>query len=83
MLKKLTSRKFWLAVGSFIVLIANGAYTEAVAVIISYIGVEGAADVAERKESAKTEQFKVENALLSGDTIDDVDTSKIESGSGL
>lgn len=49
-LTSLLSRKFLLALGTFLVLVANGQYTEAVAVIIGYIGVEGAADFKSRSE---------------------------------
>lgn len=41
---RLLSRKFWLAVGAFITLCANGQYTEAVFVVSTYIGVEGTRD---------------------------------------
>ena len=43
-LKSLLSRKFLLALGTSLVFIASGAYTEAVAVILGFLGVQGAAD---------------------------------------
>lgn len=49
-LLSLTSRKFLLALGTFLVMVSNGQYTEAVAVVIGYIGVEGAADFKSRSE---------------------------------
>lgn len=49
-LTSLLSRKFLLALGTTLVLIANGAYTEAVAVILGFIGVEGAADFKSRSK---------------------------------
>lgn len=48
-LKSLLSRKFLLALGSALVFVANGAYTEAVAVILGFLGVEGVADTVSRK----------------------------------
>lgn len=50
-LTSLLSRKFLLALGTFLVLVANGQYTEAVAVVAAYIGVEGAADFKSRGEN--------------------------------
>lgn len=47
-LESLLSRKFLLALGTFLVLVASERYTEAVAVVIGYIGVEGAADFKSR-----------------------------------
>lgn len=47
-LQSLLSRKFLLAVGTFLVFIANNQYTEAVAVVATFIGVEGAADFKSR-----------------------------------
>lgn len=41
---KLTSRTFWLTVGTFIVFIANEQYTEAMAVAIAYITGEKVVD---------------------------------------
>lgn len=52
--RSLFTRKFLLALGTAIVFIANGAYTEAVAVILGYLGVEGAADAVSRVSSDKS-----------------------------
>ena len=41
---RLTSRKLWLAVGGFIAAAAAGEWGAAVAILLGYIGVEGAAD---------------------------------------
>lgn len=49
-LLSLLSRKFMLALGTVLIMVANGQYTEAVAVVIGYIGVEGAADFKSRSE---------------------------------
>lgn len=48
-LTSLLSRKFLLALGTTLVFVANGQYTEAVAVVLGYLGVEGAADAISRK----------------------------------
>lgn len=45
LLMRLTSRKLWLAVGGFITFVANKQYTEAMAVVLGYLGVEGGADM--------------------------------------
>jgi hypothetical protein len=42
--KRLTSRKFLLAVAALIVCVANANVPGAVAVVLGYIGVEGASD---------------------------------------
>lgn len=49
-LTSLLSRKFLLTLGTALVFIASGAYTEAVAVILGFLGVEGAADFKSRSE---------------------------------
>lgn len=54
-LLSLLSRKFLLALGTALVFIANGAYTEAVAVILGFLGVEGAADTISRTKTTTTE----------------------------
>jgi hypothetical protein len=46
-IKRLTSRKFLLAVAAFLTAIANGEILAACAVAIGYIGVEGAKDYAD------------------------------------
>lgn len=43
-LKRLTSRKFLLAVAAFITAVANGEVVAAVSVVLGYLGVEGATD---------------------------------------
>lgn len=52
-LSSLLSRKFLLALGTSLVFIANGAYTEAVAVILGFIGVEGASDFKSRSKQVE------------------------------
>lgn len=53
-LKSLLTRKFLLVLGTTIVLIANGQYTEAVAAVSAYVLAEGAADTVQRYQEAKT-----------------------------
>jgi len=54
-LRSLFTRKFLLALGTTLMLIANGQYTEAVAVVIGYLGVEGAADAVSRAKQTPAE----------------------------
>lgn len=56
-LKSLLSRKFLLALGMSLTLIANGAYAEAVAVVLGFLGVEGAGDVVSRYNDTKPEDI--------------------------
>jgi len=44
LLNKLTSRKFLLAVSGFIACVATGNVAGAVAIVLGYLGVEGAID---------------------------------------
>lgn len=44
LIRRTTSRKFLLAVGAFITLIANKQYVEATAIVLGFLGVEGALD---------------------------------------
>ena len=69
------SRKFLLAVGSFLVLVANGQYTEAVAVIIAYIGVNGIVEAKTGGVSLPSTKVSVESH-----NMDDVDTGVIITG---
>lgn len=52
-LKSLLSRKFLLALGTFLVFVANSQYTEAVAIALGFIGVEGAADFKARSKQVE------------------------------
>ena len=54
-LLSLLSRKFLLALGTSLVFISNGAYTEAVAVILAFLGVEGTSDAITRYNTTRTE----------------------------
>lgn len=48
MLDRLKSRKFWLAVSSFITFTALKQYTEAMGVVLAYLGVQGYTDAKQR-----------------------------------
>ncbi len=54
-IRSLFTRKFLLALGTTLVFVANGQYTEAVAVVIAYLGVEGAADAVGRVKTTPSE----------------------------
>lgn len=54
-LMSLLSRKFLLALGTSLVFISSGAYAEAVAIILAFLGVEGAGDVAQRYNESKVQ----------------------------
>lgn len=49
-LTSLLSRKFLLAVGTFLVFVANGQYTEAMGVVLAYLGVNGAVQAVTRSK---------------------------------
>lgn len=46
LIRKLASRKFLLALGAVITMVANEQYAEAVVVVMGYLGVEGYLDKA-------------------------------------
>lgn len=75
---RLTSRKFLLTVGSVCILLAAERYAEAVAVIIAFIGAEGAADAVSRYSDSKAEAVVARDKILlsTGDDFDeDIDTN--------
>lgn len=77
LLKRLSSRTFWIAIASFIGLMANDQYNEAAGVVIAYILAEKGKDAVEVAKGLKTPYISstvVEN--------DDVDRSKIVTGVG-
>jgi len=53
--KSLLSRKFLLVLGTTIVLIASSQYVEAVAVVLGYLGINVASEVASVKTTAVQE----------------------------
>lgn len=74
---RLRSRKFWLAVGAFITFVANGQYNEAMGVVVAYLGFQGASDAIEKYQQLPPKPKEVDVY----DDTDDVDTTKIVSGS--
>lgn len=53
-IERVTSRKFWVTVGSFITLVASKQYDEAVMIVLGYLGVNAVAEVsANRKKEAE------------------------------
>lgn len=79
LLKRLTSRKFLLAVGTALTAYANGQYDLAIITVLTYIGIEGLADVVGRFAQQKyvapvTKQAEVSKSLFSDlEDEDDVD----------
>lgn len=71
---RLSSRKLWLALGSFIVFIANKQYTEAMGVILAYIGVEGA------KDAIGGGSYTVSSRVKATQDDYEVDTNEIVTG---
>lgn len=81
LIRRLTSRKFLLTLGTALVLYSNGQYTELTVLIAGYIGVEGAGDVAERyskpkADTAKTELEATRLQILGADALPDTGVDK-------
>lgn len=75
--KRLTSRAFWLAVGTIITFIANDQWTEAMGVAIAYITGDRLTNVAEKVSGVNRPIDTIETYT---DTTDEVDTNSIVSG---
>lgn len=58
----LLSRKFLLALGSFITFVAQKDYDRAMWVVLGYLGIEGGADIVERHQGAKRPDVTVQEA---------------------
>lgn len=43
--QRLLSRKFWVAVGSFVTFVATGYYNEAMWTVLGYLGIQTVVDV--------------------------------------
>lgn len=81
LIKRLTSRKFLLTVGTALILISNQQWQELVVLIGAYVGVEGLSDAAERyaKPKANASQAELENTkiqLLGADALPDTGVDK-------
>lgn len=82
LIKRLTSRKFLLAVGGSLTLIANQQWQELTLLIGAYIAAEGGADVVERYRSVPSVDLsKIDTKQLSDIYNEAVDTGAIEPGS--
>lgn len=82
-IKRLSSRKFLLTVGTACILVANQQWTELVVLISGYVGVEGLGDASARYQAEKTKQNQVDQTtamLEAGLVPDDVDKSSITPG---
>lgn len=80
-LSRLSSRKLWIAVGTFIVFIMNEQYTEALSVVLVYLGVEGTADVAGRLKSGSNSSQALIDALAGSHAVvsdEDSDFSAVD-----
>lgn len=51
--ERLKSRKLWLAIGAFITFVANNQWSEAMGVVIAYLGLQGVQDTAKVYGEAK------------------------------
>jgi hypothetical protein len=76
--QRLSSRKLWVAIGTFIVFVANNQWTEAMGVVIAYLGLQGVQDTVGQRYGGSPE--------ISQDVLEDeieVDTSVVETGKGI
>lgn len=81
LLARLTSRKLWIAIGSFILFVTNEQYSEALLVVLTYLGIEGGADVASRLKSGTNSTQGLLDALARSREVvsdDDDDFSAID-----
>lgn len=78
MKERLLSRKLWIAIASFAVFILNDQYTEAMGVIIAYLGIQGGADIVNNSRSVSI-PFGNNNAMSQNDDYA-VDQSKVVTG---
>lgn len=79
MKQRLLSRKLWLAVATSIVFILNEQYTEAMGVIIAYLGIQGGIDAVSGSRSGVSIPFDVNNSVSQNDDYA-VDQSKVVTG---
>lgn len=77
---RLSSRKFLLALGAFITFIANDEFSEAMGVVLAYMGVEGYADIMQRRNGSYEAQDDDLGGVVTPDTEDEADTTEIIKG---
>lgn len=78
-IQSLMSRKLLVTCLGVFLLYQNHQYTEMVAVILGYVGVQGASDLVKSYKSGTLTSQVIENAM-SHNTDYEVDTTKIETG---
>lgn len=59
---RLLSRKLWLTIGAFITFAANGLWTQAMGVVLGYLGVQGVQDIKESLGGGTTSDTAPANA---------------------
>lgn len=80
LIKRFTSRKFLLTLGTALIFIANQQWNELLALIVAYTGFEGGADIVERYRNVTPDLSKVDTTQLSQLYNDAVDEGVIEPG---
>ena len=65
-LARLLSRKFLLALGGFITAAANQEWNVGLGIILGYLGMEGAADVVERRTRSIIEAEASQDTIVAG-----------------
>lgn len=78
MKERLLSRKLWIAIASFAVFVLNEQYTEAMGVIIAYLGIQGGADIVNNSKAISI-PFANNNAMSHNDD-NAVDETKVVAG---
>lgn len=73
LIKRLTSRKFLLTLGTALILVANQQWTELVILVSGYVGVEGLGDATQRFAAEKTKQTEnvLKDTLVQYDALGD------------
>lgn len=82
LVKRLTSRKFLLALSAGALLAANQQWTELVAVAVAYVTAEGAGDAVERyaHEKTKTAEMALEDTKTQLGILDPGDAMAVDRG---
>lgn len=76
---RLLSRKLWLTIATAVVFILNEQYTEAMGVIIAYLGIQGGIDAVSSTRGAVSIPFDVNSSVSQNDDYV-VDQSKVVTG---
>ena len=70
---RLKSRKFWVAVGAFVTFVANQQWTEAMGVVIAYLGLQGVQDTFKPSDTSPMTEIPTSQN-------DEVDTTQVVTG---